>query len=683
MVKNIALNIHKDCVNGYVKPRTVINTNGRTTKNNINYKDYAMSRLVDKLILAGLGSGCLLFTIGTLTRIPPLSVFGFLASTGAGSVSYIVKENSKKPILEKKDEQEKLAKDIASIDPKILVKDIFSNDFYFKIPSYQRPYAWTIEETATLLDDFLEMIGDDAENMTQIYPYFLGTILLIQSNDTREYQVVDGQQRLITLTILLSVLRYLMNNSDFTQYIYYTNNENESIHNIPRLYLRERDQDFFARYIQKLDGIENLETIIPEELSDSQKNIFNNAKFLLDQIKNKLPQQFQKQRLIDFVLNQCFLGIICTSEFEAAYRIFSVLNDRGLELSITDILKADLIGAISQDNLVTSQDLVKLQNRYTKKWENLEEKLGREDFTKLFSHIRMIYQKNKLRRKTIEEFRVSVLTKINNTPEFIDEILEPFADAFYKIKYQTFQGNIYGKEINQLFKWLNRIDNQDWYPCAILYLKKYGHQPEKILEFFTSLERLAAGLMIMKANINRRIKRYSEILNAIENEGDLYKVDSPLQLSNLEKQDIINILNGNIYQMGKTTLYILLRLDTFLSDGIPNYDEYPKITIEHILPQNPSSNSQWNQWFSTAQQREKYVHCLGNLVLLSRKKNSAAQNYEFTVKKDRYINNPIAIFALTIQAIQEKTWTPEVIEKRQRYLLSQLQNLWSLTLWEF
>ena len=90
-----------------------MNTDGTTKKNQINHRDYIMNRstefksIVDKLMLAGLGSGCLLFAIGTLTKIPPLSVFGFLASTGAGSVSYIVKENPKKRLIEQEDEEQK------------------------------------------------------------------------------------------------------------------------------------------------------------------------------------------------------------------------------------------------------------------------------------------------------------------------------------------------------------------------------------------------------------------------------------------------------------------------------------------------------------------------------------------------------------------------------------------------
>lgn len=634
--------------------------------------------IVDKLMLAGFGSGCLFFVMGTLTKIPPLSVFGFLASTGAGSFSYIVKENTTKQLLKQNEDKEKRSKDITSVDPKILLRDIFSNDFSFHIPTYQRPYTWTIEETQTLLNDLLDMMGNESDDKTQLSNYFLGNIILIQSDANKEYHVVDGQQRLTTLTILLSVLRYLTNNLDLTKYIYHTDKETETINNSPRLSLRERDNDFFEKYIQRVDGFEKIETIILEELSDSQKNIIKNAKLLSNQIKHKLPQPLQKERFTNFLLNQCSLAIISTSDFDAAYRIFSVLNDRGLDLSITDILKADLIGAISQQNLVRPQNIIDLQNKYTQKWEDIEEKLGRDKFAILFFHICMIYKKSKLKKKIIEEFRLFVLTKINNTPQFIDEVLEPFAHAFHKIENQSFRGNNCSKEVNELLKWLHRINHSEWCPPAILYLKQYGHQPEKILQFLIKLERLAIGLAIKKTHINHRIKRYSKIIQAIEENQNLSKVDSPLQLTNIEQRNIINILNGDLYQMGKKALYILLRLNTYLSDGCPDYDGYETITIEHILPQNPPSNSQWDEWFPTEEERDKYVHCLGNLVLLSRERNSSAQNYEYEVKKDKYINNPTTIFALTIQAIKEKEWTPEIIEQRQRYLLGQLQNLWKL-----
>ena len=189
--------------------------------------------------------------------------------------------------------------------------------------------------------------------------------------------------------------------------------------------------------------------------------------------------------------------------------------------------------------------------------------------------------------------------------------------------------------------------------------------------------------MIQRAKITDRIRRYTHLIRVIEKdeESNLYTSDSPLQLNRQEKQKIIHLLDGDIYNKYKTRsirVYILLRLDSYISDGKPNYDSHKRITIEHILPQNPKSDSQWNKWFPLEEDRDKYVHRLGNLVLLSRSKNSRASNFDFQLKKETYFNKPIAIFALTIQVLKETEWTPEIIEKRQIYLLEQLKHIWQL-----
>jgi hypothetical protein len=82
--------------------------------------------------------------------------------------------------------------------------------------------------------------------------------------------------------------------------------------------------------------------------------------------------------------------------------------------------------------------------------------------------------------------------------------------------------------VNSLFRWLNQIDNFDWVPPAILYFSKNRHSPSKLKQYFTDLERLAAGLMISRADINDRIERYGRLLTAIEENSDLYAADSPL-----------------------------------------------------------------------------------------------------------------------------------------------------------
>jgi hypothetical protein len=120
-------------------------------------------------------------------------------------------------------------------------------------------------------------------------------------------------------------------------------------------------------------------------------------------------------------------------------------------------------------------------------------------------------------------------------------------------------------------------------------------------------------------------------------------------------------------------------LDTTLSQGEASYN-YPVITVEHVLPQNPSDGSTWIQWFPIKEEREHYVHCIGNLALLSRRKNSQASNYDFEQKKEKYFatDKGVSPFAFTTQVLQKSEWTPAVITQRQQELMQRLKILWRL-----
>lgn len=511
---------------------------------------------------------------------------------------------------------------------------IFSNDYAFSIPPYQRPYAWTTEQASELLTDILAFIGDDSNDISEANPYFLGSIVLIKSEGTdskdAEADVVDGQQRLTTLTILLSVIRELDQSPGITQFLYQPEDELQDIPASYRLKLRPKDAKFFRDHIQKESGLDNLFRLNNASLTDSQLRIQENARYFLDTLK--LMDEVDRKRLIKYLITRCFLVVVSTPDLDSAYRIFSILNARGLNLSLTDLLKSEVIGAISEQQ----------QDSYTHIWESEEEDLGRETFQELFSHIRMIHRKAKPRETALNEFRKHILPNIQPPERFIDDVLKPNSDALETIKKASYQGGQETETVNNCLKWLNRIDNFDWIPPAILYISKHkNYSPELLKSFFIDLERLAAGLMILRANINTRINRYAELLTSIEKDSNLYADDSPLQLTPAETTEILDILNGDLYLMTRIRKYVLLRLDSAFTDGAATY-KYPIITIEHVLPQNPNQDSQWMRWFSD-KERSQYVHKIGNLTLLSRKKNSQAQNYDFDKKKAGYFSRAQAV----------------------------------------
>lgn len=179
--------------------------------------------------------------------------------------------------------------------------------------------------------------------------------------------------------------------------------------------LRERDRDFFREYVQHEDGLQTL-LKLNTPLPDAQLRLRANAEVFMDGLA-KLAQP-ELVRLVQFIITRCYLVTVATTDLDSAYRIFGVLNSRGLDLSATDILKAEIIGGIEPG----------LRDVYTKKWEDEEEELGRDEFGELFSHIRMVYRKAKPQGTLLKEFKEHVVPA-QQPQSFVDDILLPMAQA--------------------------------------------------------------------------------------------------------------------------------------------------------------------------------------------------------------------------------------------------------------
>ena len=144
-----------------------------------------------------------------------------------------------------------------SIEAKELqLVSIFDDDYRFEVPEYQRPYAWTTEQTGELLDDILDAVGT-VDEVHDAPPYFLGSIVIIKKGLRPQAQIVDGQQRITTLTILFCVLRELAAESDkssIDRYVYEAGDKFAGVPGHYRLAVRERDREFFENNIQQREG---------------------------------------------------------------------------------------------------------------------------------------------------------------------------------------------------------------------------------------------------------------------------------------------------------------------------------------------------------------------------------------------------------------------------------------------
>ncbi|MEM7774985.1 MAG: DUF262 domain-containing protein [Pseudomonadota bacterium] len=544
--------------------------------------------------------------------------------------------------------------------------DLFCDKFLFSIPPFQRPYAWTREQAGELLDDLQYALRSNGAGST---PYFLGTIVVIKDPDRPAADVVDGQQRLATLTILLSVLRDLAEPNDAEQIDKYVRQEGrrfEGINDSFRVNLREQDRNVFQKYIQTIHATDSLPDVSGFE-SDSQSRLIDNAAFLREILRHWTNSD--RIDLLTYIVQNCYLVVVQATDREAAYRVFAVMNDRGLDLSPTDVLKAEIIGSIPDAD----------RDTYNSTWELLEEGLGRDRFRELFNHINMVFHRQKRRTSLEQSFRDHVLRYVEPA-KFIDEFLEPFGENYMTLVDASYRSSEHAEEINSVIRQLWRLDYSDWQPVALYSLVIFGGNSGQLLTALRRLERLAYGFFILRTHVNMRVARFSSIIDEMIDNKGLQGHRSSIDLSDEDKAQILSVLNGPIYPITRLRKLLLLRLDEALADAGASYD-HRIVSVEHVLPQRPKADSEWVEKFPNQNVRRAWTHRLANLVLLSRKKNAAAGNMEFDQKKRQYFSRTdgTSPFAITSQVIVETDWTLDVLERRQELLVGKLADLWDLS----
>ncbi|MCA0401980.1 MAG: DUF262 domain-containing HNH endonuclease family protein [Proteobacteria bacterium] len=540
---------------------------------------------------------------------------------------------------------------------------VFSDEFAFAIPTYQRPYAWEIEQAEALLDDILAALKDAVETKEPV-TYFLGSIVLIKQPGSPEAKVVDGQQRLTTLTMLLSVLRDLSSLEVGIKrhgYICEEGDPDKGTKSRYRLTLRKRDEEFFRVTVQNKGATNTLPGT--KGLTDSRLRIVENATLFHNRAKAMTPEY--RDRLVAFLLQRCYLVVIAVANVDMAHRVFTVLNARGLDLTPADILKADLLDRVAAAD----------EKDYSDSWEAIEEQLGRERFAELFQHIRMIYQRDKPRERLEVGFKRFV-TDFADHVKFMKDLLQPLGATLAMLLSPPAFATLHGDEATKRLRYLTKLDNNDWLPVALKFFAHAKPSPDDAALFMQRLETLAYFLFVTRANINERIRRYANVLTDLV--GGDWKGKS-IELSKEDKAAFRADLDGPLYEVTRVRLPLLLRLDAELSSGGATYS-HDMVSVEHVLPQTPNAASQWLQDFPDEAIRNSWTHKLANLVLLTLRKNTQASNWDFSVKKDRYFSGSggVSPFVITTQVLGEKAWTPAVLEARQKALLTKLHATWDI-----
>jgi uncharacterized protein with ParB-like and HNH nuclease domain len=223
------------------------------------------------------------------------------------------------------------------------VGELFSGSNVFRMPIFQRPFSWE-EETA------LELFGDIHQAMKRSDPpgrgeYFLGPIIIAKNGSpSSPLDVVDGQQRLVTLSAIFAILRDLLSRGSLQDELQDCLTRPEKLlrglPKQPRVRLRQVDHEEYEAWVQKPGGTLDLPDEGETEASDRLLNAINAIKSDIGRVNRSYVEGVAK-----FILNNCHLVRVQAQNLDDAYVLFRSLNSRGLPLNELDIVRAELIGA--------------------------------------------------------------------------------------------------------------------------------------------------------------------------------------------------------------------------------------------------------------------------------------------------------------------------------------------------
>lgn len=543
-----------------------------------------------------------------------------------------------------------------------ILKKIFSEEFWFIVPQYQRPYVWQEENIQELIDD-LYYAFENKQNSE----YFLGALVLKRTTEKefREYEILDGQQRLTTLCMMMAVIRDLIKKPQYkytlSQMIYQEENELLKVPSRNRIKYNTRDKvkDFVKDYIIANGSTRKRDLVNYHE--DTNISVSNMAK-AISTMHTIFENKENLESFAVFLLNNVLFIYVSTDNTEDAFRLFTILNDRGIPLSNADILKSINIGEIGEEDL----------DEYSKHWEYLEEKYHK-GFDRFLSFVRTILLKNKPSSNLLDEYekniyQKNILKKGKNTIDFLIEL-----DGIYDKIIDLNDENLSNEYKNLVTIMKLGLHSDEWIPTVLSYFLKFEYY--NLDEFIKKLEYKFIGDLMSNVSPSKRRENLNNIIKTIEivSKENIDILFENRELFDIDKNIFRKNINGDIYGK-KYTKYLLLKMEYLMNDNSVYLSNYKEISIEHVLPQNPLKKSHWRRDF-TEEQRKLWTNKLSNLVLISNKKNVKLANLDFKKKKEEYLKNRMDVFnSSKIFLDKSSKWDETNLRNRQNIMVNMLIN---------
>lgn len=533
------------------------------------------------------------------------------------------------------------------------LQDIIEGTKQYVIPLFQRTYSWTVKEWEILWKDLIELC--ETENPRS---HFIGSIVNMPTVSVPEgvakFLLIDGQQRLTTIFVLLTLLRNKareMQNQEFA----------EEINNTLLVNPYKKDNDFFKLMPTQIDR-DAYKNFINGKPNESENQLTRAYTFF----EKKLRQvQFEHEKLKKIITSYFSVVSIVLDADDNPYLVFESLNAKGRPLTQADLIRNYFFMRIHIDK----QDEV-----YNDYWQPMQTILN-DSLTEYIRHFLM--RDGSIIKQNDVYYTLKVRVSPTNAIDYLKE-LQKYSVYYQRLIYPEFEPE---EELQKYFRRLNRIEVTTAYPLLLNFYGNYTENKISKADFISILKTLE-NYLIRRFVCNVPTNQLNKIFPAvypqlIANHQDniVEGVKIILQSKGYPKDNefYIRFQETKFYGAGDRQIKTKLLLET-LEESFAHKETVPfdNLTIEHVMPQTLSEwwqNHLGNDWEET---HELFLHTIGNLTLSAY--NTELSNDDFTTKKQTYNESHLELnkyFSST------SFWTKSEIEKRAEVLARQALEIWA------
>lgn len=549
------------------------------------------------------------------------------------------------------------------------VKSLLSRKYRYIVPEYQRQYSWE--------EEHWEDLWRDLQVLEEGHTHFLGSVVFVERNtdfdELNEFEIVDGQQRLTTISILLCALRE-----------YYIQKDNEeAAKSIEDDYLFEQNDDFNDEQkieLNSLDQNQYRRLLQGNPPREDASNLRRAIEFFAEKISSLSEEEVEtiRRKLLNSVT---IVTIDCPSQ-ESAFRLFETLNDRGLELSQIDLMKNHLYKKVQNDTSINAEAI-------KQDWESIIDNIRYEMDKpfRFFIHYFLFAPEPDISTnisQTIlyDTFKELVDEKIPNSGVTIEGYLSKMAEDsvlylnIINAEVSKFDSNS-NERINNLLRGLDRLgytQERTYLMGVISHLDSASKVTRaiKLIESYIIRQRFTD--YITGSDVN---ELYAEICrDAFSRDDPVPYIQSQLRNKAPSDDELRVAFANNDFPRSQRTMFLLEGIESG-SYRRGSSEKVPTGEIEHIIPRKAFTAKKYNSW-------QDYLSCgqgefnekkdkLGNLTILERRLNLEASDRPFDQKKEKYGGSD---YEMAEEITNYDHWSIEKIEERTMEMANKAVDIW-------